>query len=111
MTSDPGRPLAWRPPVATLPGARVGIVPLLFANDDMPDLTEPIGADGMLDQIARLGYEGTQLSRVLPRGAQLKEALAARSLRVAEVYAALPCDQDGPPPQALVLGREKIRDA
>ena len=55
-----------------LPRAKLGIVPLLFANDDLPELTPPIAAETMLDEIRRLGFAGTQLSRVLPRGEQLR---------------------------------------
>lgn len=97
--SDPG-----------LPRARLGIVPLLFANDDLPELTPPITAEAMLDEIARLGFAGTQLSRVLPRGPALRAQLAERGLRIAEVYATLPCTADGPPDIALAQGREKISD-
>ncbi len=98
--SDPG-----------LPGATVGIVPLLYANDDLPELTPPITAAAMLDEIVRLGFGGLQLSRVLPRGDQLRAALATRGLRIAEVYATLPCAADGPPDAALDRGRQTIRDA
>ncbi len=65
----------------------------------------------MLDEIARLGFAGLQLSRVLPRGAELRRELDARELRIAEVYATLPCAADGPLPDALEHGRAKIRDA
>jgi inosose dehydratase len=95
---------------AGLPRATLGIVPLLFANDDLPELTPPITSESMLDEIARLGFAGTQLSRVLPRGPALRAQLAERGLRIAEVYATLPCTADGPPEVALAQGREKIRE-
>lgn len=94
-----------------LPDARLGIVPLLWANDDLPELTPPITAAALLDEVARLGFAGLQLSRVLPRGAELGRALDARGLRIAEVYATLPCAADGPPSDALEQGQAKIRDA
>jgi inosose dehydratase len=102
-------PEAWRPPRNPLRGP-VGIVPLSFANDDLPDLTPPIDGVTLLDEIARLGFEGLQLSRVLPRGDRLREELSRRGLRIAEVYAVLPCAADGPPEAAVELGRSKIRD-
>lgn len=95
---------------AGLPRAKLGIVPLLFANDDLPELTPPIAPEAMLDEIARLGFAGVQLSRVLPRGPALHAQLAERGLRIAEVYATLPCTADGPPELALTQGREKIRE-
>lgn len=100
--------------LATDPGlrqARLGVVPLLWANDDLPELTPPISGAAMLDEIARLGFAGLQLSRVLPRGPDLGSELERRGLRIAEVYATLPCTSDGPPPDALDRGRMKIRDA
>lgn len=95
---------------AGLPRATVGIVPLLYANDDLPELTPPITPERMLDEIARLGFAGIQFSRVLPRGTGVRALLDQRGLRIAEVYAALPCGEDGPPDEALVLGHSKIRE-
>jgi inosose dehydratase len=84
----------------TLANAKIGIVPIIFANDDLPELTLPMDPEFLLDEIRRLGFSGTQLSRALPAGAALEPALQRRRLRIAEVYAALPCTSDGPPPQA-----------
>lgn len=103
-----GRELAVDP---GLPEARLGIVPLLWANDDLPDLTPPITAAAMLDEVARLGFAGLQLSRVLPRGDDLARELRRRGLRIAEVYATLPCTAEGPSREARDQGRAKIRDA
>jgi inosose dehydratase len=101
----------WSPRETPLPHAPVGVVPLLFANDDLPELTPPITGEHLLDEIARLGYVGTQLSRVLPRGPELRETLARHGVRVAEVYTCLTCTKDGPPEAiALAEGRAKIRD-
>src|SRR5262245_48839237 len=84
----------------TLSQAPIGIVPIIFANDDLPELTPPIAPDELVSEIARLGFEGCQLSRALPSGAALAPALQAHGLRIAEVYAALPCSSAGPEPQA-----------
>ena len=111
VTREAPRPRAWTPFAAPWSGVRIGLVPLLFANDDLPDLTPPTTAQIMLSEIARIGFEGTQFSRVLPRGAALREVLESHDVRVAEVYAALPCAQDGPPREALAIGRAKIQES
>src|SRR5260370_25356191 len=80
----------------TLATARIGIVPIIFANDDLHELTPPIEAETLVDEIARLGFTGCQLSRALPSGAALGPALERRGVRIAEVYAALPCSSSGP---------------
>lgn len=93
-----------------IPRARIGIVHILWANDDLPELTPPIEPLRILDEISRLGFEGTQLAGSFPRGAALDDALVARSLRIAEVYACLECDEDGPVPGALEVGRAKLAE-
>lgn len=93
-----------------IPRAKIGIVHILWANDDLPELTPPIAPLGILDEISRLGYEGTQLAGSFPRGAELDTALAERNLRIAEVYACLECDEDGPVPGALEVGRTKLAE-
>ena len=93
-----------------IPRAKIGIVHILWANDDLPELTPPIDGLRILDEISRLGYEGTQLAGSFPRGAALDDALAARSLRIAEVYACIECDADGPVPGALEIGRAKLAE-
>ena len=84
----------------SLAKAKIGIVPIIFANDDLPELTPPMDPEFLLDEIARLGFTGSQLSRALPAGDALQPALERRGLRIAEVYAALPCTSDGPTPEA-----------
>jgi inosose dehydratase len=93
-----------------IPRAKLGIVHILWANDDLPELTPPIEPLQILDEIARLGFEGTQLAGSFPRGAALDEALAARDLRIAEVYACIACDADGPVAGALEVGRAKLAE-
>jgi inosose dehydratase len=84
----------------TLAGAPIGIVPIIFANDDLPELTPPIEPEALLGEMARLGFAGCQLSRALPTGAALEPALQRHRVRIAEVYAALPCTSSGPAPDA-----------
>src|SRR5689334_19469659 len=84
----------------TIARAPIGIVPIVFANDDLPDLTPPISPESLLSEMQRLGFAGCQLSRALPEGADLLPALHRHGLRIAEVYAAIPCSLDGPGPDA-----------
>jgi inosose dehydratase len=93
-----------------IPRAKIGIVHILWANDDLPELTPPIEPLRILDEISRLGYEGTQLAGSFPRGAALDDALAQRVLRIAEVYACIECDANGPVPGALEVGRAKLAE-
>ncbi|MBV9547689.1 MAG: TIM barrel protein [Chloroflexi bacterium] len=88
----------------TLANASVGIVPIIFANDDLPELTPPIEPEALAMQLARLGFRGSQLSRALPP----LDCLDKHALRIAEVYAALPCTSDGPTPQAREQAFERL---
>jgi inosose dehydratase len=96
-----------RPPLAR---ATLGINQILWANDDLPELTPPVDPLVILNEMARLGYRGSQLGSTFPRGAALRDALAARGLRIAEVYACLECSTDGPMPGALEAGRAKLSE-
>jgi inosose dehydratase len=69
------------------------------------------GTDALtiLDEIARVGYEGTQLGDGFPEGAPLREALRERGLRLAEVYVPVPATVDGPTAGALAIAEERLR--
>ena len=88
--------------------ACIGTVPILWNNVDQPDLAPPVEAATVLDEIARTGYEGTQLGNGFPRGEALRAMLSDRGLRLAEVYVSLPCSVDGPADDALDVGRERL---
>jgi inosose dehydratase len=92
----------------TLTDAPIGIVPIIFANDDLPDLTPPIAPDTLVSEIARIGFQGCQFSRALPPGDALKPALHAHGLRIAEVYAALACTSEGPTAEARDQAFERL---
>jgi len=98
------------PQVRPLSGATIGINQILWANDDLPELTPPVDALWILDEMARLGYKGSQLGSTFPRGEVLRDALRARDLRIAEVYACLGCTIDGPVSGALDAGRRKLAE-
>jgi inosose dehydratase len=98
-----------RRPGDALPDASIGTVPILWhhaAPDGSPVAADPIT---VLDEIARLGYEGTQLDDGLPEGSELRSLLARHDLGLAEVYAALPASPTGLGPDALAIGRERLR--
>ena len=97
---------ALRRPGDALPRASIGTVPILWNNVDQPDLAPTVDPATVLDEIARIGYEGTQEGRGFPRGGPLRELLGTRDLRLAEVYVSIPCTVDGPAHGALDAARE-----
>ncbi len=97
-------------PAGPLAGASVGVNQILWANDDLPDLTPAVDALVILDEIRRLGYAGSQLGTTFPRGTALRDALLARGLRISEVYATLGCDREGPLPSAAEAGRARLAE-
>jgi inosose dehydratase len=92
-----------------LPRASIGTAPILWRNVEQTAGQAPSDALTILDEIARVGYEGTQLGVGFPEGAALREALDARGLRLAEVYAAIPTTVDGPRAGALDVVLERLR--
>jgi inosose dehydratase len=98
-----------RPGGGSLATTSIGTVPILWNNVDIEELRLGTGADTILDEIARLGYDGCQLGLGFPEGDELRAALAARELRLAEVYAALPMTTEGPAEGALEAALERLR--
>jgi inosose dehydratase len=96
----PGGPLATSP---------IGTVPILWNNVDIEELRLGTDAATILDEIARTGYDGTQLGIGFPEGDALRTALTERDLHLAEVYASLPATIDGPTEDALDLALERLR--
>jgi inosose dehydratase len=92
-----------------LSGAPIGTVPILWNNVDIAELRLGTRADAILDDIARVGYDGCQLGIGFPEGESLRSALVARELRLAEVYASIPATVDGPADGALDEVRERLR--
>jgi len=92
----------------TLLDAPVGCVPIVWNNADLHDLAPETPAATVLDEIARLGFAGTQHGRGLPEGDVLKAELAARGLRFAELYSALPAAPDGLDARAADLARRDL---
>ena len=98
-----------RRPDDALPGARIGTVPILWNNVDLVDLRLGTDATTLLDEIARNGYEGTQLGIGFPEGEGLQAMLRERGLRLAEVYASIVATVDGPTAGAAADARERLR--
>jgi inosose dehydratase len=92
-----------------LAGASIGTVPILWNNVDIAELRHGTDAEAILDDIARTGYDGCQLGLGFPEGEELRTTLAARELRLAEVYASIPATVDGPTAGALAEVRGRLR--
>jgi inosose dehydratase len=66
---------------------RFGTVPMLWNNEDVPDVTGAVHFEQVLDEIAQAGYEGTELGASYPRNPDLlKAALSARNLTLSAAY-------------------------
>lgn len=64
-----------------------GTVPILWNNDDVPELTPAVPYEQVLDEIAQAGFTGTELGTNYPREPEvLKAALAARGLTLSAAY-------------------------
>ena len=92
-----------------LGAASIGTVPILWNNVDIAELRLGTHAEAILDDIARTGYDGCQLGLGFPEGETLRATLAARELRLAEVYASIPATVDGPAAGALADVRDRLR--
>lgn len=101
------RPVLRRPGDA-LAAAPIGTVPILWNNVDLPHLAARTAAETVLDEIARVGYEGTQFGTGFPEGDALRSALDERGLRLAEVYCSIPTSADGPLTGALDDARRRL---
>jgi inosose dehydratase len=97
-----------RRPADALPDASIGTVPILWNNVDIVELRLGTDAATLLDEIARTGFEGTQHGLGFPPGAELRDALAGRGLRLAEVYASLSATVNGPTEEAAAEARERL---
>lgn len=68
----------------------LAVAPILWNNDDLPDLAPPVPFEQVLDEIAAAGYEGTELASNAPRDARrLRQELQSRGLRLAGAFLAL----------------------
>ena len=97
-----------------LPRWPLAIAPILWNNDDLPELAPPVPFERVLDEIAEAGYEGTELASNAPRDAGLlRDQLRRRGLRLAGAFLALDfftSPLDGELERAGLLAR-LLRDA
>jgi inosose dehydratase len=96
--------------VTDLGRSPIGVVPIVWNNADLTDLAPRLPARIVLDEAARLGFDGLQDGVGFPGGSVLRRELADRGLRLAEVYAALPCGPEGPASDALERGARRLDD-
>ncbi len=57
---------------------RVGTVPILWNNDDVPELTPPVPCERVLAEMAEAGFQGTELGTNYPRDPLALRALLGR---------------------------------
>jgi inosose dehydratase len=86
----------------------LGCVPIVWNNADQHDLAPETPAATVMDEIARLGFAGTQHGRGFPEGDVLRRALAERGLRFAELYSALDADANGLARSAADIARRDL---
>jgi sugar phosphate isomerase/epimerase len=92
----------------SLDAAAIGYVPIVWNNADLFDLAPETAGTTVMDEIARLGYGGLQFGRGFPEGDELRRALAARSLRFAELYSAIDAGPDGLAPDAAATAHRDL---
>lgn len=68
---------------AELKSVRIGINPITWSNDDMPELGGDTPLETCLDEARRAGYDGLELGNKFPRDAEtLKPIMAHHSLSI-----------------------------
>jgi inosose dehydratase len=66
---------------------KLGIAPIAWTNDDMPDLGAENTFEQCISEMAEAGYQGTEIGNKYPKDpAELKRALAAHGLEVANSW-------------------------
>jgi len=66
---------------------RLGIAPIAWTNDDMPELGGEIPFEQCIDEMALAGYEGSEVGNKYPRDPEvLKAALEPRGLSIASAW-------------------------
>lgn len=107
---DPQTAMPAPPPTGSLRLSRkgllaanpVGLVPIHWQTP----LPRP---EELLAEVHRLGFDGLQLGdQIEHEGTVPPDLLTRHRLRVAEIYAALPCSPTGPDADALDVGRSQL---
>lgn len=69
---------------------KLGIVPNMFSNDDLPELGRDITFEQTIDEMALAGFEGTELGSKYPTDPDvLKQALDLRGLKASGAWVSL----------------------
>jgi inosose dehydratase len=92
----------------SLRDAPIGCVPIVWNNAEDHGISPEVPAATVLDEIARLGFAGTQFGRGYAEADDLRRELDARSLRLAELYSALPAGRDGLAEGAAEIARRDL---
>ena len=92
----------------SLERAPIGCVPIVWNNADGFDLAPETAGATVMDEIARMGYQGVQFGRGFPEGEVLARELAARGLRFAELYSALHAGPEGLEARAEDVARRDL---
>lgn len=92
----------------SLADAPLGCVPIVWNNADLFDLAPETAGETVMDEIARIGFAGTQHGRGFPEGEVLAAALARRGLRFAELYSALEATPEGLARNAADIARRDL---
>lgn len=82
---------------------------MLWINSAPSDGPQLADSAIVLDEIARIGFEGTQFGSGFPEGARLRAELAVRGLRLAEVYVPIQATAEGPVADALDVATAHLR--
>jgi inosose dehydratase len=70
--------------------SKVGIAPIGWTNDDMPELGAEISFDQCINEMAKAGYFGTEVGNKFPKDpVVLKNELAKRGLRICNRWVSL----------------------
>jgi inosose dehydratase len=70
-----------------LSNVKLGIAPIAWTNDDMPELGAEISFETCIDEMAMAGYVGSEVGTKYPKDAAvLKEALDKRGLQVCNAW-------------------------
>ncbi|SHE31884.1 2-keto-myo-inositol dehydratase [Marinitoga hydrogenitolerans DSM 16785] len=66
---------------------KIGIAPIAWTNDDMPELGGDISFEQCIDEMQKAGYEGTEIGNKYPKDPiKLKSELEKRNLKVASQW-------------------------
>ncbi|MXR07534.1 myo-inosose-2 dehydratase [Mycoplasma hyorhinis] len=70
-----------------LKNVKVGVAPILWTNDDMPELGGDISFEQAISEMAQAGYQGTEIGNKFPKDSQLLlKKLKEHNLEIASAW-------------------------